>query len=103
MAELRKKVKWALDESRILILGSQVLMGFQFRAFFEKRFDELPASAQHLKYASLLLLLIALLLLILPAAFHRIVEHGEATAEQHRVTSTIMDFALLPFAIVLGS
>src|SRR2546421_10276702 len=103
MAELRKKVKCALDEARMLVLGSQVLLGFEFRAFFEKGFDELPPSAQHLKFASLLLMLIALLLLILPAAFHRIVEQGEATEEQHRFTTAIMDFALLPFAIVLGA
>lgn len=103
MAELRKKVKCALDEARILVLGSQVLMGFEFRSFFETRFNELSPFAQHLKFASLLLMLLALLLLIMPAAFHRIVEQGEATEEQHRFTTAIMDFALLPFALVLAA
>jgi hypothetical protein len=102
MAELRTKVKLALDESRILVLGSTVLMGFQFRSFFEPRFSELPRYAQFLKFAGLTLMLAAMLLLILPATYHRIVEQGEATAEQHKFTTDVMDFALLPFAIVLG-
>ena len=102
MTELKDKVKFALDESRILILGCQVLLGFQFRSFFEQRFDELPHWAQYLKLGALFLLLIALLLLIFPAAHHRIVEQGQATEEQHRITSAVMDYALLPFAVVLG-
>jgi hypothetical protein len=32
--ELSKKIKLALDETRILILGVQILLGFQFRAVF---------------------------------------------------------------------
>ena len=103
MAELRSKVKLALDEARMLVLGSQVLLGFQFRSFFEQRFDQLPASARYLNFSCLLLMLVAMLLLILPAAFHRIVEQGEATEEQHRFTGAVMDFALLPFAVVLGT
>jgi hypothetical protein len=102
MAELRKKVKLALDEARMLVLGSQVLLGFQFRSFFESSFDKAPRHAQLLKFAGLDLMLLAILLLILPAAYHRIVEQGEATQDQHRFTTDVMDFALLPFALVLG-
>ena len=102
MAELKDKVKLALDEARMLVLGSQVLLGFQFRSFFEKRFDDLPALTQFLKFGALSVLLIATLLLILPAAYHRIVEQGEATEEQHRFTTAVMDYALLPFALVIS-
>jgi len=31
--ELTKKIKIALDETRMLILGAQILLGFQFRGF----------------------------------------------------------------------
>ena len=102
MAELKDKVKCALDEARMLVLGSQVLVGFQFRSFFEKRFDQLPPLTQLLKFGALAVLLIATLLLLLPAAYHRIVEQGEATEEQHRFTTAVMDYALLPFALVIG-
>jgi hypothetical protein len=32
--DLSKKVKLALDETRMLILGAQILLGFQFRGVF---------------------------------------------------------------------
>ena len=39
---LERKLKIALDESRLLILGAQVLFGFQFNGIFQELFDELP-------------------------------------------------------------
>ena len=35
-ADLRKKVKTALDETRLLILGAQVLFGFQLNGVSRK-------------------------------------------------------------------
>lgn len=102
MAELKNKVKFALDEARILVLGSQILLGFQFRSFFEPRFDDLPPAIQQLKFASLGVMLVVMLLLILPAAYHRIVEQGEATVDQHRFTTAVMDLTLLPFAVAIA-
>ena len=42
--ELSKKVKVALDETRMLILGAQILLGFQFRGVFSDGYDQLPAD-----------------------------------------------------------
>jgi hypothetical protein len=42
MAALKEKIQNALDESRILILGVQVFIGFQFRAALEAPFATLP-------------------------------------------------------------
>jgi len=36
--KLDRKVKMALDETRLLVLGIQVLLGFQFQAFFQTGF-----------------------------------------------------------------
>jgi len=71
---LRTKVKNALDEARILVLGTQVLLGFQYRAFFEPAFERLPPLNQGLELVGLLLLLVAMGLVLLPAARHRLVE-----------------------------
>ena len=46
--ELSKKVKIALDETRMLILGAQILLGFQFRGAFSDGFDQLPTGARYL-------------------------------------------------------
>jgi hypothetical protein len=102
MPDIQEKVKNVLDEARMLILGAQVLVGLQFRSFFEKGFDSLPIAAQALKLLGLGILLVAIGLLISPMAYHRIVERGEDTEEIHRYTSRLMKFALLPFALGLG-
>jgi cytochrome bd-type quinol oxidase subunit 2 len=102
MAELKDKIQNALDEARMLVLGSQVLLGFQFRSAFEPGFEKLSVTSQYLKMSALGLMLVALGLLISPAAYHRIVEEGEDTQDLHRFTTKVMDYALLPFAVALG-
>lgn len=102
MAKLKDKIENALSEGRMLVLGSQVLMGFQFRSVFEPAFPKLPPTSHYLKLCSLSLMLIALGLLLAPGAYHRIVEEGEDTDRLHRFTSRVMGYALLPFAIALG-
>jgi len=102
MTELRDKIKNALDEGRTLILGAQVLLGFQFRAFFEPGFETTPESTKWVKIAGLGTLLIAIILLFMPPAFHRIVERGEDSDELHQFVSKVMCWALLPFALGFG-
>jgi hypothetical protein len=102
VAKLKDKIQNALDEGRMLVLGSQVLLGFQFRSVFEPGFAKLPLSSQYLKVTALGLMLIAIGLLLAPGAYHRLVEEGEDTKAQHRFTTRVMDYALLPFSVALG-
>jgi len=102
MAKIKDKVENALNEARMLVLGAQVLVGFQFRSVFEPGFDKLPLPSQLLKMVGLGLLLLAVALIISPAAYHRLVEQGEDTHEIHRYTSKLMTWALLPFSLGLG-
>jgi hypothetical protein len=102
VAKLKDKIQNALDEGRMLVLGSQVLLGFQYRSAFEPGFEKLAVSSQYLKLGALCLMLIALGLLLAPGAHHRIVEEGEDTRQLHRFTTKVMDYALLPFAVALG-
>ena len=99
MTELRHKVKNALDEARTLILCAQVLLGFEFRSFFEPGFETLPQPSRWIQVAGLACMLIALILMFTPAAFHRIVEQGRDTERLHRVVTSIMCWSLLPFAL----
>jgi hypothetical protein len=61
-------------------------------------FERLPASSKYVHLASLGMTTLTIILLITPAAFHRIVEHGEATERQHRVTTAFLlaAMAVLP-------
>ena len=101
-ATLAERIKQALDEGRILVLGAQVLLGFQFRAFSEPRFAELSEPVRHLCMAGLALLIVAVALVIWPAAYHQLVARGEATHDLHRFITGVMGWALLPFALSLG-
>jgi hypothetical protein len=96
------KIKIALDEARMLVLGAQILVGFQFRAVFQDGFDQLPKHARWVDGLGLLLLMWTLGLLILPGPYHRIAEDGEDSVRFHRRIGVMISFALAPFAASLG-
>jgi len=102
MAKLKDKIKTALSEGRMLILGAQVLLGFQYRSFFEPAFEKLPDSSQYLKLCGLCLMLVAIALIMTTGSFHRIVHDGEDTRDVHSFTSNILGLALMPFALGFG-
>src|ERR1051325_178634 len=102
MTQLSDKIKTALDESRILILGTQLLLGFQYRAFFESGFEALPKTSQYIEIIGLGLLLLAIALIMWPSAYHRVVWNGNDAKDVHQFATRIMDVALLPFAIALA-
>jgi len=100
--ELTKKIKLALDETRILILGAQILLGFQFRAVFSDGYEELPAALRYLDGFAILPMICVVALLITPGPYHRIVENGEDARSFHGLVTTIANLAPVPFAIALG-
>jgi hypothetical protein len=100
--ELSKKVKLALDETRMLILSAQILLGFQFRGVFSDGYDQLPTEVRYLNGLALGLMVLLVGLLITPGPYHRIVESGADTSHFHAVVTVIADLALAPFALALG-
>jgi hypothetical protein len=97
-----EKIKLALDESRMLVLGAQVLLGFQMRSVFQEEFDALPHYAKAGNGISLLLMVSVLGLLLAPAIQHRVVDNGDATRRLMRVISAAMTAALGLFAFSLA-
>jgi hypothetical protein len=101
-AKLSQKIKDALDETRILVLGAQVLVGFAYRGVFQQGFQQLPPLLKALHTTGLGLMLIVLMLLMLPAAYHQISQRGEDTADLREFVTVVAGLALLPFAIAMG-
>jgi Family of unknown function (DUF6328) len=99
---LERKLKTALDESRLLILGAQVLFGFQFQSVFQDRFAELPATSRGVLGASLLLLLASIGLLIAPSLHHQIRYRGESNAAALQAATFFAGWSLLPLTLGLG-
>jgi hypothetical protein len=101
--ELERKLKLALDESRLLILGAQVLFGFQFQGVFQARFASLPWFAQAMQAAGLLLLLAAVSLLIAPSMQHQIAYRGETRRAALEDATRYADVSLFPLTLGLGA
>jgi hypothetical protein len=100
--ELTKKVKIVLDETRVLILGAQILLGFQFRGVFSDGYEQLPTHMRYLDGLGLALMVCVVALLITPGPYHRIVGGGEDSEDLHRLATAIAELALFPFALALG-
>jgi hypothetical protein len=99
---VKDKIENALNEGRILLLGGQVLIGAGFRTIFNDGFEKLPHYAQTVQMASLWIMTVGLGILLLPPAYHFIVEGGENTKTFHELVTSILEWALLPFAVGIG-
>jgi uncharacterized protein DUF6328 len=102
LMELRDKIRLSLDESRMLILGAQILLGFQFRVVLEPGFERLPSSSQYLKMIAMVILLGGIALIMSPGSYHRIVRAGNDAEDVQEFTTIVMDFALVPFLLALA-
>src|SRR5581483_693926 len=100
--KLSRKIKTALGESRLLILGAQVLFGFQFNGVFQDLFEDLPPVSKAIQCVGLALLVLTIGLLIAPSMRHRLVEGGEASGGALNFATRVMDWALAPFAAALA-
>src|SRR4029453_2536861 len=99
---LHERIKTALDETRTLILGAQILLGFQYQGVFRERFESLPPHARAMDGWALGLMAVRIALLIAPSAFHRIADDGESIGRMQRFTGRLAAAALLPFAAAFG-
>jgi hypothetical protein len=100
--ELGRKIKTAMDETRLLILGSQVLFGFLFQSVFQNGFEALSSASQYLICAALALMVLSIGCLIAPSMQHRLIEAGESTLRLERATSLLAACSLLAFTASLG-
>ena len=96
------KVKIGLDECRMLALGAQVLIGFQFQGVFQPGFDSLPTSSKAAQIVGLLLLIGSLGVLIVPSTQHIIAEGLQASRRIETILTRCLDLSLLPLAAGLS-
>jgi hypothetical protein len=99
---LENKVRNVLTEARVTLPGAQALLGFCTIAVLIDGFKELPRALQLAHLAALTSIGLAVCLLLAPAAYHRIVEGGEATERFHRVASRLVLTAMGPLALALS-
>ncbi|MDB4935047.1 MAG: putative rane protein [Labilithrix sp.] len=97
------KVRHVLTEARVVLPGTQALLGFQFAAVLQQGFDRLPASSKLIHVAALVFLGASVVFLMLPAAYHRIAEDGEVTERLHRLSSVSILLAMFTLAIAVAA
>src|SRR5947208_14635365 len=100
---VESRLKTALEESRLLILGAQVLFGFQFEAVFQEQFPEIPAPARLVHCAGLVMLLISIGLLIAPSLFHQIIFDGESRPGAVTTATVLAGASVLPMTPGIGA
>lgn len=103
MTKLKDKIQTGLDESRMLVLGAQILIGFAFSANFQPAFRDLSPRSQYLNLLALTLMLITICLLISSTAFHQLTEDGNDSVRLHRFTTHIMESVLVLFSLGIGA
>ncbi len=97
-----KKLKTALDETRLLILGVQILLGFEFQCVFQDGFNALATGSKYLSLASLGLVVLSIAFLIGPSMQSRLIDRGQSTLRLIRTTNRLTSVALVPLSIGLA-
>ena len=100
--DLDRRVKAALDETRLLILGVQVLLGFEFQCFFQDGFSNLSESSKFVCMVSLYLVILSTGVLVIPSMEHRLVESGRSSLRLVRATNACAGLGLVPLTASLG-
>lgn len=102
MPTQERRIETALSESRILVLGIQMIISFEFNSVMQSGFARYPAILQYFELASLSLLLVAFGFLAAPAPFHHVAFKGQNPPEFERYVFGMIAIALAPFAAALG-
>src|SRR5947209_976775 len=100
---LDEKLKTALDESRLLILGAQVLFGFTFQGVFQDLFMEVPWSARLIQCAALGMMLASIGCLIAPSLHHQVASRGDSRKPSLQAATAFASITLLPITLGLGA
>lgn len=99
--ELKRHADQILQEIRIVLPGTQALMGFQFIAFFNPVFGSMAGDLKQLHFVALLLTIICSILLIAPVAFQQIGEDGHVTRRFLSYTRRMLTAAMLCLLIAI--
>jgi hypothetical protein len=99
---LHAKIEHMLTEARVILPGTQAVLGFQMVVMLTPAFAELPTTSQYVHVAALLSSVLCVILLICPAAVHRMSFSGRDEAKMHTIGSALVTVALAPLAVSIS-
>jgi hypothetical protein len=99
---LTDKIKQVLTEARVVLPGTQALLGFDLITFLSPAFDRLPAGLQMAHLVALGCTALSAILLMTPPAYHRIAEEGEDSTSFLRLAGGFIIAAMAFLAVGLA-
>jgi hypothetical protein len=93
--ERKRDADQVLQGIRIVLPGTQALMGFQFVAFFNPVFQNLSVDLKDIHFVALILTILCSIFLIAPVAFQQIGEDGSVTQRFLSYTRKMLSAAML--------
>jgi hypothetical protein len=100
--KLDAALKTSLDELRMQMLGTQVLLGFQFQGLFQENFPAVGVSGRSIDAVGIASMVVALGLMMAIPCQHRLIEGGQATQRIYRASKRYAELALFPLACGIG-
>lgn len=88
-----------LEETRILLPGTQVFAGFLITLPFQSRFEKLNAMQRNLYLVIVVAILLSLICFIAPAAYHRIARPIHKKQAFKVLATWIVIIGLVPFSV----
>ena len=102
MATTSEKIKLTLDECRMLVLGTQVLISLQFDLAFQSGFAKASSLTQHLVAVGLAFMLATFVLLLWGPAYHRIALDARISRDAQNFMTRTIRGALFPLSVAMG-
>jgi hypothetical protein len=99
MSELDRKLKTAFDESGLLILGAQVLFGFQLQSVFQEWFPLIGVAGYAVHGACLGLFVVAMASLVAPSMVHQLTFDGANHPRMLTLAAWFAGASLLPITL----
>lgn len=100
---ITRTIDQILEETRIVLPGTQTFIGFQLSVVFTARFQShLSPAEQRWHLAAMALFVLAAGLLVAPAAYHRQAEPRSASDRFARLAGRLVRWSLLPLLLGIG-
>jgi hypothetical protein len=93
-ASQQRRIDQMLQEIRVILPGTQAVLGFQFIAFFNASFKELSGALQVYHLVNLILITFCAILLITPVALQELRTKGPTTKVWATWTSRFIGLAM---------
>jgi hypothetical protein len=100
---LHDKIEQMLKEAWVALPGATGIFGFQLSVTLMPDFSLLPTAVQHVHFAALAFVALAMIILMTPGPVHRIAFQGREDPRSHRIGSRLLNLGLAPLALGISA